>query len=457
MFQEMKDKIIFEQAQEYAYQYLDSAFDRHVFPTKEALDNLAHFEEDMPVSSTPANQVVELLHQYGSPATMAQIGGRYFGFVNGSAVPAGLAAKNLATYWDQNTAMQVISPIAGKLESVVENWLRQLFGLPEHVVAGFVSGTSAANFCGMAAARYCLLKGQGWDINEQGLFGAPKIRVITGREAHSTVLKAIAMLGLGKNNIEWVEADDQGRIIPETMPELDDRCLVILQAGNVNSGSFDPISTICKKAKKANAWVHIDGAFGLWARAVGTLKHLTAGMEHASSWAVDGHKTLNTPYDCGIVLCADKEAIVSALHMSGGYLILNKERDGMFYTPDMSRRARIVELWATMKYLGQEGIEQMVNGLHQRAVQFAEALKKTTGFEVLNDVVFNQVVVCCENDELTEKTIAQIQELRECWVGGSFWQGRKVIRISVCSWATTVEDVDRSVFSFKEALRLAKK
>jgi len=349
--------------------------------------------------------------------------------------------------------MQVISPVAAKLESVVEKWLKELFGLPDSTVAGFVSGTSSANFCGLAAARYRLLKRMGWDINEQGLFDAPKIRIVTGKQAHSTVMKAIGLLGFGKNNVEWVEVDDQGRIRPELMPALDDRTLVILQAGNVNSGAFDAFDEICDKANQANAWVHIDGAFGLWAAAVSELKYLTKGIHKANSWATDGHKTLNTPYDCGVVLCEDKEALVSALHMTGSYIILGEERDGMLYTPEMSRRARIIELWATMKYLGKTGIDQMVYGMHQRALEFAEALRKIEGFEVLNEVVFNQILVQCKSDEMTAKTMQRIQELRECWVGGSTWFGRKVIRISVCSWATTPEDIRRSAASFERALR----
>lgn len=453
MFSEMKDKNIFKQAQTYAYEYLDKAFERNVYPTKEALINLKHFEEELPEQSTNASSVVNMLNQYGAPATVTQIGGRYFGFVNGSVVPAGLAAKNLSIFWDQNTAMQVISPISSKLETVVEKWLRQLFNLPERTAAGFVSGTSSANLCGLAAARYRILKKLNWDINEKGLFNAPSIRVVAGKHAHSTILKAIGLLGFGKENIEWVDVDDQGRIIPELIPELDEKTILILQAGNVNSGSFDNFDKICKKANQANAWVHIDGAFGLWAAAVDKLKYLTEGIEYANSWAVDGHKTLNTPYDCGIVLCEDKEALVSALHMTGEYIIFGEERDGMFFTPEMSRRARIIELWATLKYLGKEGINQMVLGMHQRAVQFAEELKKINGFKVLNDVVFNQVIVCCETDKLTTRTIERIQELRECWVGGSTWNERKVIRISVCSWATTPEDVRRSVKSFEQALR----
>ncbi len=455
MYREIQEQQLFEKAQEYAMQYINTVFDRNVHPTDKALENLTHFDENMPKTASNSSTILDMLHQYGSPATVTQLGGRYFGFVNGSTIPIGLATKNLATYWDQNPAMHVISPIASKLETVVEKWLIALFNFPDRTAVGFVSGTSTANFCGLAAARYRILKRQGWDINERGLFDAPKIRIVTSRQAHSTILKAISLLGFGKNNIEWVAVDNQGRIIPEQVPELDENTIVILQAGNVNTGSFDAFDYICTKATNANAWVHIDGAFGLWAGAVEKLKHHTKGMEKANSWAVDGHKTLNTPYDSGIVLCEDKEALVSALHMSGSYLVV-ADRDGMFYTPEMSRRARIIELWAVLKYLGKSGIDEMIYGMHQRTQQFATELD-AAGFEIMNDVVFNQVMVRCDTDELTTKTIERIQELRECWVGGSIWNGKETIRISVCSWATTPEDVTRSVNSFITARNDVKK
>lgn len=452
MFSDITDHSLFEKAESFGLNYLENAQDRNVFPNDEDLHNLAAFEEQMPKTSGNAHDVLNLLNKYGSPATVSQVGGRYFGFVNGSVVPAGLTAKNLSIFWDQNTAMQVISPISSKLESVVQNWLIELFGLPSKTVAGFVSGTSMANLCGLLAARYRILKNQDWDITEKGLFGAPKIRVVTCRQAHSTVLKTISMAGLGKGNIEWVDVDEQSRIIVDNIPELDATTILILQAGNVNSGAFDDFSKICKKANEAGAWIHIDGAFGLWAGATKRLKHLTKGFEYAHSYAVDGHKTLNTPYDSGIILCQDKEALVSSLHMSGDYIIVGEERDGMYFTPEMSRRARIIELWATLKYLGKEGIDEMIYGLHSRAKQFAKELSSINGFTVLNDIVFNQVIVQCETDEITDKVINEVQESRVCWVGGSVWEGKKIIRISVCSWATTEDDVLKSVASFKTAL-----
>jgi glutamate/tyrosine decarboxylase-like PLP-dependent enzyme len=453
MFNEMREKTIFKQAVDFGYQYLDGVFERPVYPTEEAILNLHHFEEELPARTGNAHTVIEMLNRYGAPATLPVVGARYFGFVNGSVIPASLAAKCITAFWDQNSTMYVLSPVAAKLESVVEKWLQQLLGLPGNAAAGYVSGTSAANLCALAAARYRVLKNLGWDVNEKGLFGAPPIRIVAGKEAHSSVIKAISLLGFGKEMVEWADVDAQGRIIPETMPEIDDRTILILQAGNVNSGSFDFFETIIEKTKNTKAWVHIDGAFGLWAAAVEPLQHLTRGLGKAHSWAVDGHKTLNTPYDCGIILCADKDALTAALHMSAGYLVINEtERDGMFYTPEMSRRARIFELWAAIKYLGREGISQMVFTMYERALQFAREIKNMEGFTVLNEVVFNQVVVCCPSNDLTEKTLKRIQELRECWVGGSTWAGRKVIRVSICSWATTAGDIARSVQSFAKAL-----
>ncbi len=455
MFTEISDKTLFQQAEKFGFEYLEKAFDRNVFPSEKALENLSIFEEKMPVEIGNATQILNQLNEVGSPATVSQVGGRYFGFVNGSIVPTGLAAKILSIFWDQNSAMQVISPISSKLELVVQNWLIELFGLPSKTVAGFVSGTSMANFCGLSAARYRILKNHDWDITEKGLFEAPKIRIVTGKGAHSSVLKCISMLGLGKDNIEWVEADEQGRIIADDMPELDSKTILILQAGNVNSGAFDNFEAICEPARAAGAWIHIDGAFGLWAGATEQLKNLTKGLEFAHSYAVDAHKTLNTPYDSGIVLCQDEEAMIASLHITGPYIIIGKERDGMYYTPEMSRRARIIELWATLKYLGKKGIDEMVYGLHLRAKQFAEQLSSIEGFAVCNDIVFNQVIVQCASDDLTNQVISEIQNERVCWVGGSTWKGKKVIRISVCSWATTEEDVNLSVNSFSNALNKA--
>jgi glutamate/tyrosine decarboxylase-like PLP-dependent enzyme len=453
MLSELQSKKLFKQAQEYAFHYLDTAPERNIYPTEEALANLRVFEEPMPRHGTDPTKVLEQLNTYASPANVIQIYGRYFGFVNGSSLPVSLAAKQLSTFWDQNTAMFAQSPAAARLEGVVEKWLQSIFNLPEGTAAGFVSGTSPANICALAAARWRLFKNQGWDFNENGFENAPRIRIVAGREAHSSVIKSICLLGFGKKQIEFVDVDNEGRIIPESLPPLDNSTLLILQAGNVNSGSFDYFSKICGKAREAGAWIHIDGAFGLWAAASNRLKHLTQGIELAHSWAVDGHKTLNTPYDSGIVLCADREALTTALQASGDYFVISKERDGMFYSPEMSRRARIFEIWAALKYLGCEGLDQMIYTMHERATQFATQIGQIPGFRVANEVVFNQVLVACDDDEQTSGVLKNIQDQRECWVGGSTWRGKKVIRVSVCSWVTTEQDIDRSVQSFAKAAK----
>jgi len=447
MFREMEQKEVLEQVKEYAFSYIDRSLERNVYPTPEALEKLEKFEEPLPRQRGNPKAIVADLYRYGGEATVAQIGGRYFGFVNGSIIPTSLAARWLADVWDQNAAMCVTSPLAAKLEEVCESWLRELFGLPERVVAGFVSGSSLAIYCGIAAGRYRIFNKLGWDINRQGFYGAPRVRIVCGRQAHGTVVKAIALLGFGVDNIEWVDTDDQGRIVSSEIPELDGRTILILQAGNVCSGAFDDFEEICARAEAANAWIHIDGAFGLWAEAAANLRHLTRGMKRANSFSLDGHKTLNTPYDNGIVLCDDEEALTHALHASGSYIVRSDGRDGMFYVPEMSRRARAVELWAALKYLGKEGVDELVYGFHRCAVQMAEALSME-GFEILNDVVFNQVLVSCGADELTDKVLRHIQNSGECWAGGATWKERSVIRISVCSWATTAEDIARSVKAF---------
>ncbi len=455
MQSQLEGKGLFEQAKSYAFDYMDQLPDRTVFPTEEAINNLNVFDESFPEESCEAAEVLRLLHENGSPATVTHSGGRYFGFVIGGIVPTGLAARWLSDVWDQNYALYVISPIASQLETVCERWLNDLFGLPAETAAGFVSGTSTATMCGLAAARYELLRRLDWDVNSKGLFGAPKLRVVAGEKAHATVFKALALLGFGTEHAERVPTDDQGRMEANRMPELDAQTIVIAQAGNVNSGAFDPVDEICARANRAGAWVHVDGAFGLWAAASKSKKHLSRGITKADSWSVDAHKTLNVPYDCGMVLCKNREALMRAMQASGSYIQYSDKRDGMLYTLDMSRRAKAVELWATLKFLGRGGVEELVDALCDRARQFAEELE-TEGFQILNDVVFNQVLVSCDTPEETRSTLENIQKSGECWCGGATWRDKPVIRVSVCSWATTVEDVHRSVASFVKARERAR-
>jgi len=455
MFIEMEQKFVFDEARNSAYAYVDHVLDRHVFPSDEAIANLAQFDEKLPATPGNALQILQQLNKYGSPATVAQIGGRYFGLVNGGVLPITLAVRWLTDFWDQNTPLYLSSPVASRLEVITESWLKEIFYLPDSCVAGYVSGSSMSILCGLAAARQRNFERLGWDINRQGFHGAPPLRVIAGRQAHATVGKAVALLGFGTDNVEWVDADAQGRMRADLLPQLDKSSILVLQAGNVNSGAFDDFNVLCARAKKVGAWVHVDGAFGLWAAASRQLEYLTRGIEQADSWSFDGHKTLNTPYDCGVILCRHRDALTRALHAAGAYIVYSDERDGMLHTPEMSRRARVFEIWAALKYLGKSGVDELVYGLHERARQFADELAQQ-GFELLNEVVFNQVLVACESDAITGATIAAIQRSGECWVGGTQWQQRQVIRISVCSWATTAQDVTRSVRAFVDARALAR-
>ena len=450
MHQQLQEKRLLEQAKQYAFDYLDGVSNRRVSPGDDALSGLAAFDEPMPEHPETPEQILSQLQTYGAPATSAQGGGRYFGFVNGGITPVGLAARWMADAWDQNSALYVMSPVASKMEELCERWLVELLGLPEGTAAGFVSGSSTAIVCALAAARNELLARQGWNVPEQGLWGAPPIRVVLGEQAHSSVLKALALLGMGKGMVTLAPVDEQGRIRPDRLPEIDQNTLLILQAGNVNSGSFDPLDVLCARANECGAWVHIDGAFGLWAAASEQTRHLVRGLERADSWSTDAHKTLNAPYDSGIVFVKDRAALVRAMQASGSYILYSEHRDGMLYTPEMSRRARSIELWATLKGFGKSGIGALVDTLCDNARSFAERLNES-GFRVLNDVVFNQVLVACDSPEETKATLARLQAGGVCWCGGAVWRQEPVIRISVCSWRTTKEDVDACVAAFVAA------
>lgn len=441
---------LLELAHRYSAEYVDALDERSVFPDEKVLEKLAIFDESMPARGSDPVDVLGLLHRYGSPATVAQTGGRYFGFVNGGIHPPSLAAKWLSDTWDQNSALYVMSPISSKLEEICEKWLVDLFHLPEGTAAGFVSGTSMSLLCGIAAGRNELLRRLDWDAAARGLFGAPEINVVIGAQAHSAVRKALSLLGLGEERVRVIPCDDQGRMLVDKMSDLDPRTLLILVAGNVNTGSFDRFQKICQKARSANCWVHIDGAFGLWAAASPDTYPLYEGAELADSWSVDAHKTLNAPYDCGVILCKDRTALVSALQATGSYIQWSGNRDGMLYTPEMSRRARSIELWMLLKTMGKSGVAALISQLCSRARLFEERLKEE-GFNIVNEVVFNQVLVACDNAPETEATLERIQKSGECWCGGALWLGEPVIRISVCSWATTEEDVERSVRTFVHA------
>jgi len=438
---------IYKKSMEYAFDYIKSVDSRNVCPTDEAINNLKYFNMDLPDEGMDTLEILRLLHDYGSPATIAQTGGRFFGFVNGGAIPAALASKWLSDVWDQNAAVHVLSPIGGMLEDVCEKWLVDLFNFPEGTAAGFVGGSSAATLCGITTARNYLLKKKGYDVIRNGLFNAPPIRVILSEEAHSTVFKALSILGLGTERVEKVKSDSQGRIDFSQVPALDDNTLLILQAGNVNTGAFDNFDVLCKEANSKGAWVHVDGAFGLWALASDKFGHLTKALSLADSWTVDAHKTLNAPYDSGIILCKNRTALTDAMQMEGSYIIYSDKRDNLLYTMEMSRRARGVELWATLMSLGKNGVKLLIENLHEKTQYFAKKLEEN-GFEILNDMHFNQINVYVGDETITHNFIKAIQQSGLCWCGGANRFGKPFIRISVCSFKTTYDDIDLSVKVF---------
>jgi glutamate/tyrosine decarboxylase-like PLP-dependent enzyme len=439
-------------AAEKALRYVENAGPRRVSPASSDLAALAGFHEPFPAGPSNPADVLNQLDVAGSPATVTATGGRYFGFVNGGVVPAALAASWMAGAWNQNASLRAMSPIAVELEDVVLQWICEALGLPPDCQGGLVTCATMASFTAFLAARHALLKRAGWDVTENGMFGAPSIEVVVGAEVHASVVKALSMAGFGKKRLTIVDADGQGRMRADRLPPLSERTIVCMQAGNVNTGAFDPADEICARAKQQGAWVHVDGAFGLWARISPKYAHLTRGLENADSWATDAHKWPNAGYDCGVVLMRNGDALRTALGINAAYLEPGARREPMHHTPESSRRARGVELWATLKSLGRDGLRELVERTCSHAQRFARSLRDA-GFEVLNDVVINQVLVSFGSPEVTREVIRRIQEDGTCWCGGTVWQGRTAMRISVSSWATTEADVDRSL---EAIIRLAR-
>jgi glutamate/tyrosine decarboxylase-like PLP-dependent enzyme len=426
-----------------AARYLEEMADRRVAPFPADVARLEELGGPLPELPSESADVLAMLDEFGSPATVASAGRRYFGFVIGGSLPAALAANWLAGAWDQNAALQVMSPVAAKLEEIVLEWMVELLGLPAGSGAGFVTGATMANFSALAAARTALLKRAGWNVEEDGLFAAPPIRVVVGDEVHVSVLKALSMLGLGRSRVTRVAVDSQGRMRPDALPPLDEHTLICLQAGNVNTGAFDPAGEICARAHEAGAWVHVDGAFGLWAAVSPQYAPLLAGAGEADSWAVDCHKWLNVPHDSAVALVREPEYLQAAMSMSAAYLTAGAGREPCHFAPEASRRARAVELWAAMRSLGRSGLRVMIERNCRQAQRFAQRLQ-ASGFSVLNDVVLNQVLVSFGSEEDTLRVIGEVQNDGTCWCGGTRWQGQSAMRISVSNWATTDEDVERS-------------
>jgi len=436
-----------------ASRYLAGLDDRPVQPGVEAVARLAELDEPLPEHAQPAGAVLQRLDELGSPATMANAGGRFFGFVVGGALPVSVAANWLATAWDQNSANPAAAPATAAFELAALRWLRELLDLPRDAAGAFVTGTTMGNLCALAAARHAVLERAGWDVEADGLFGAPPVTVIVGEEAHPTLFKALGVLGLGRNRVVTVPADRQGRMRAERLPRLAGPSIVCVQAGNVNTGAFDPFSELCEQAHRDGAWVHVDGAFGLWAQAAPALRPLCAGMNKADSWATDAHKWLNVPYDSGLAFVRDANALRAAMSVTAAYLPASGGvRIPSDFTPELSRCARGVDVWAALSALGREGVAALVERCCAHARSFAQGLRDA-GFEVLNEVVLNQVLVRFGDAATTRHVVEKLQADGTCWCGLTEWQGHVAMRISVSSWATSDADVQRSLAAIVRCAR----
>jgi glutamate/tyrosine decarboxylase-like PLP-dependent enzyme len=424
--------------------YLQGLDQRKVAPDPAAVAALDALDGMLPEGPCDPAEVLELLDRYGSPATLAEAGPRFFGFVMGGALPAALAANWLASAWDQNTGLYNVTPATARLEQTSLRWLLELLDLPRDCGGAFVTGATVANFVALAAARHAVLARAGWKVEADGLFGAPPITVVVSDEAHPTLIKSLGLLGLGRNRVLRVPVDGQGRIRVDALPKVSAPAIICTQVGNVNTGACDPVAAI-REQFGTQAWLHVDGAFGLWARTAPTRAELVRGVEVADSWATDAHKWLNVPYDGGLAFVRDADALRASMAITAEYLPTQSPwRNPSDYTPELSRRARGVDVWAALRSLGRSGVEEMIERNCRQARRFAEALQ-AGGFQVLNDVVLNQVLVAFGDAARTQRVIAALQAEGTCWCGGTVWQGRTAMRISVSCWATRDADVEASI------------
>jgi glutamate/tyrosine decarboxylase-like PLP-dependent enzyme len=441
-----------------AADYLETLSDRPVYPSIEVEELRGRLGGPLPAGPTDAREVVRALAEAADEGAVATASGRYFGFVIGGAMPAALAADWLTSAWDQNAGLYVGGPAAAVVEEVAGAWLAELLGLPRAASFAFVTGTQMAHATALAAARNHVLAEAGWDVEHEGLVGGPAIRVLAGEKVHSTLPRALRLVGLGTGSLVPVAADDQGRMRPDALRDAiaagDGPAIVCAQAGEVNTGSFDPFDEIADAAAEAGAWLHVDGAFGLWAAASPRFAHLVRGAGRADSWATDGHKWLNVPYDSGVVLCARPEPHRRAMSVHADYLVHAGEdgpRDQMDWTPEFSRRARGFTVYAAIRSLGRSGVAELVERCCDLATRFAAGIGEVPGVEVLNDVVLNQVLFRFGSDEETAAKLDAVQRSGVAWMSGTTWAGRQAIRISVSNWQTTEQDVDRTVAAFAAA------
>ena len=454
-----------DRAAAHARAYLSTIRERTVRATLTGDDLRSRLGGPLPRHGEDPSAVLDRLAEAGRTGTVASQGPRYFGFVTGGSIAAAIAADWLVSAWDQNAQMFVMSPIAAVVEEIVAAWLKQLFGLPAAWSVGFVTGAQMATFTGLLAARHHLLRDAGWDVERDGLSGAPPIDVIVSAESHRTIFTALRMLGLGTERVHRVETDAQGRMRADRLGAIvrrtSRRRLVCAQAGNVNTGAADPVGDIARLTRAHGGWLHVDGAFGLWAATCESRRHLVAGIEHADSLATDGHKWLNVPYDCGIVLTAHPESHQAALMLPAHYIQATPgERDPRAFTPDESRRARALPMYAALRALGREGVADTVERCCSLAARMATRLAQHESIRILNDVVLNQVLVqfrppggdAAAAAALTEAVIARVQDEGTCWAGGTIWHGHTAMRVSISNWSTTAEDIDRAAAAIVAAL-----
>jgi glutamate/tyrosine decarboxylase-like PLP-dependent enzyme len=445
--------------------FLDSLPHRPVGARADLGSLRSAFGGTLPAAGAEPAAVIEHLAAAADPGLVASAGPRYFGFVIGGSLPAALAADWLAAAWDQDAGLYACGPAAAVVEEVAAAWLLDLFALPPTASVGFVTGGQMANFTGLAAGRHAVLQRAGWDVEEDGLTGAPAVNVVVGDEAHVTILTSLRMLGLGSRRVVRVAADGQGRMradeLHSTLAGLDGPTIVCAQVGNVNTGAFDPVGEIADVAHRRGGWVHVDGAFGLWAAASPALRDLVRGVERADSWATDGHKWLNVPYDSGIAIVRDAAAHKTAMTGRASYLVQSSgaERDPQDWTPEFSRRARGFAVYAALKSLGRDGVTALVERCCRLARRMAERLAAAPGVRILNEVVLNQVLVRFEpegggdGDAFTRAVVTRVQREGTCWMAGSRWHGMDAMRISVSNWSTTEADIDRSAEAILAAAR----
>ncbi|MEO7132775.1 MAG: aminotransferase class V-fold PLP-dependent enzyme [Vicinamibacterales bacterium] len=460
---------VLETAHAIATQYLDEVAQRHVGGTTTPAALATALGGPLPSGATDPIEVLDQLAIKADPGIVATVGPRYFGFVTGGAVPVTVAADWISSAWDQNGALYVMSPAIAVIEDVVSSWLLEMLGLPRHASVGFVTGCHMANFTCLAAARHEVLRRAGWNVEAHGLQRAPRVRVIAGGEVHISAVGALRYLGFGTEEIEIIPADGQGRMSLDALeaalapgsagPAVDSAqgspTIVCTQAGNVSTGASDPIGAIAQLAHAHGAWLHVDGAFGLWAAAVPELRSQVTGIEHADSWATDAHKWLNVPYDSGLAIVADAAPHRAAMSMKASYLQrgTDEERVGMDWVPESSRRSRVLPLYALIRTLGRDGVAGIVRSNCALARRMAARLSSASGVTILNDVVLNQVLVHFKDDTTTSQVIAKVQAEGTCWAGGAFWQGKQAMRISVSNWSTTEADIDRSADAILKCYR----